>query len=237
VLLPSADPSKSVPALSTANIEALAKQILVECLPAKFEENKDWGKQVERPDLKFHGRGLNIRVEARKKSVNHGLWKAYKVFLVNPKEQLTFRIVDLKVQPDHRMTFTLQASVPVTAEGTVQEWSYGFKLFGVTAEAEAIAVAALECEIRARFSEKSFFPELIIQPKVNAAKLSVRDFRVKRIGEIGGTLTKELTSEVRRIVERAIHKEEHKLPEKANAAVRKKHPEGKITVSPLQLLE
>src|SRR5690349_2768510 len=70
--------------IDVAAISALARSVLVESLPERVESEKDWGKQADRPGLKFKGQGLKTRLEKTEKPVNHGVWKKYRVEPIDP---------------------------------------------------------------------------------------------------------------------------------------------------------
>src|SRR4051812_46948584 len=74
--------------LNLTGISDLARSIVVESLPERIKEEKDWDKQAYRPGLKFQGQGLKTRLTKTENIVNHGVWKKYLIEPIDPKDRL-----------------------------------------------------------------------------------------------------------------------------------------------------
>jgi hypothetical protein len=227
----------SLPAgLDVASISSLARSVMLESLPERVEERRDWGKQTNIPTMKFRGQGLKTRVEKLDKSVNHGTWKHYIVEPIDPQSRLTLDIEDLQALPDGGFAFDLRVSAPVKAQATVHQWAYGVRVLAVTVEADAEATAALRCEVRTTVTPGTILPTVTLSPVVASSEIDVTEFKLRKIGELPRAVARELNGEAKRIVVGYIRKNEGKLAAKANAALEKKSKAGKFTFSPIPLV-
>src|SRR5688572_24004450 len=227
----------SLPAgLDVPAINALARSVLLESLPERIEERRDWYRQTNISTLKFRGQGLKTRVEKLDKPVNHGTWKHYIIEPVDAQTRLKLSIDGLQALPDGGFAFDLRVSAPIKASATVQQWTYGVRMLAVTVDADAEATATLRCEVRTTVTPGTILPTITLSPVVVSSEVDLEEFRLRKIGELPRSIARELSGEAKRIVVNYIRKNEAKLAAKANAALEKKSKAGKLTFSPIPLL-
>ena len=191
-----------------------------------------WGGSIVALLGHFKHQG-GLRFERRVKEVNHGLWKKYAVMPIAPRERLDLRLTNVVKKPDGTVTFTAAVLAPLAAEATVQSWSYGVKLLGVTIAAEATAIATIDVEAKISTRWKGLALEFVCVPKVLDVRVSLRDFKLKKLGALPQKMARDLEDEAAKLIRKQLDKQEPKLVEKANAALRKKHPNGEFSWSPL----
>ena len=223
--------------LDVASISALARSVLIESVPEKIEEQRDWGKQSNRASLRFRGQGFKTRIEKYDKPVNHGTWKQYRIEPVDPKTKLTLVIESLRSLPDGGFAFELRVSAPIKASATVQQWVWGARVLAVTVDADAEATAVLQCEVRITTTPGTILPALTLAPTVTSSQIDLDEFKMRKLGELPRSVAKELSDEAKKIVLHYIRKNEAKLAAKANAALEKKSKAGKLTFAPIPFLK
>jgi hypothetical protein len=78
------------------SLSEMLREAILDNLRGEYEESDDWGnmKTVERYRIK--GKGLDLRLEKRAKEVKHGLWKQYRVTIVDPSQNLHARVANLR---------------------------------------------------------------------------------------------------------------------------------------------
>jgi hypothetical protein len=222
--------------VNVAAISELTRSILVESIPDQIEERRDWGRQANRPGLKFRGQGFKTRLVKTEKPVNHGTWKHYRVEPIDPKNRLKASIENLKALPDGGFGFDLRVSAPLSASATVEQWTYGVRLLAATVEADAEATATLSCEVRTSIEKGALLPTVRLSPRVVASTIDLDEFHLRKLGELPRSLARELSGEAKAIVLRHVHRNEGKLGEKVNAALDKRSKAGKLAFNPISFV-
>jgi hypothetical protein len=215
---------------SAAALAGLARDVLLQALPERYESAKDWGRTTGRFDYKHLG---GLKFERRVKQVNHGLWKKYAVSPIEPRQRMALRVANVVRKSPGVSAFTAIVEAPLAAEATAQSWSYGVKLFGATVEAEATVLAEIDCELEFAMRVRGLAPEFTVAPRVLAVRTGLHDFKLKKLGGLLPRLARELEDEAAGLVRKRLRDQEGKLAEKANAALRKKRPDGRYAWSPL----
>jgi hypothetical protein len=223
--------------LDVASINAMARSVVVESIPERIEEKRDWGKQSNRSGLKFRGQGFKTRLASNEKLVNHGTWKQYRIEPVDPKTKLTLGIEQLKTLPDGGFGFDLRITAPVTASATVQQWVWGVRVLAATVDADATATATLSCEVRTSVEPGTLLPTVRLSPTVIGSKVDLDEFRLRKLGELPRSVARELSDEAKKIVLRFLRKNEGKIAAKANASLEKRSKAGKLAFTPLPFLQ
>jgi hypothetical protein len=236
--LPAVAADGTLPAnFDAAAVEKLARKIVVEAVPPFVEDLKHWGKQKERPGFKFTGQGWGTRIKRNDKLVNHGLWKRYRIEPIDPGDRLELKIAKLLGHSEGRWTFTVRVSAPFVARATVEQWTMGVRTLSASAEAETSAVVELDCDVRTTVRTVGFLPEIVLEPKIVDARLDMEEFKLTKLGELPRGLAREFSDEAKKIALHYLRKQDEKALAKANAAILKKGKDGKIVLSPLQLLK
>lgn len=232
--------SSSTPVPQHEQILAQAvHSILISKMPTEHEERKNWGKIARIFDgYDVKGKGLKISLRKREKDANHGLWKRFKVWIDDPQRDVRIEVRNSRrVAPD-RLRFELVGTVDGHGFAELKQWSNGVQLLGVSADADATVELLLECDIHLTVEQGTFFPNLVIEPQIVQSKLWLKDFRLRRVGTVlRGKLADELGDELRDEIQKLLQKNEHKVKEEANKAIAKGLRDGKLRLSPAELLE
>jgi hypothetical protein len=222
--LPAEQPPKtdaSPPA--SESLSALAQRIVIDSLPKQFEDQRDWGqtkKIVNGLHLKEEGDRLTI--EKHTKEVKDGIWKQYRIEVVDPEHQLQIRIANFRqIDPEHS-AFQIMLSAKLHGEGRWEQWKDGIKLLNANADADCRIEARLDCEMAVDWKPSEVLGQLSIEPKVTAARLELVDFDLKKVSKIEGRAAHELGERLQNTLAKKLHAEEPKLVEKLNKAIQKR---------------
>jgi hypothetical protein len=75
----------------------LLRDLVDETIPRDYEKREGWGRETEIvTGVRVREKNGLPRISKRTKRVNHGVWKRYRVALVNPEEKLKFALHDLQ---------------------------------------------------------------------------------------------------------------------------------------------
>ena len=197
-------------------LEILVRETIVELVPHIFVDETAWNRDTERFDG-FRIRGL--RIEERKKRVNHGFWQRYQVQLIQPDENLRITIRQLDGAPEKRVRFDVSTALRARIEVTYAFWTYGVKGLNGTTVADATIHTRLRLSVapRARFEHGSWLPSLAIEPRVDAVWLRLKDLDVRRIGVIGPAVAEPLGDGSRKAIEAFMQSQSGRLKQKLQA--------------------
>lgn len=227
-------------------------------LPREVEDRRHWGATVAVFDgFKARGQGLRVRLEKRKKEVPHGLWRRSRVWLNNPATdlQLTLRVRDKpnssatlgatqplakKLPAPVRQTRQMEVEVVVLLqiEAEIQQWSNGIKLLGATTRATAKLGVTLAMDWTWEQLGLGLFGQHRIDLTVVDADLKLISFELERIGKlIRGKLAHEIGDSLRDDLAKRLDKEEAKVVDGLNKAIRKAIGQHGIEISAARLLK
>ncbi|MEM8947498.1 MAG: hypothetical protein AAGD11_20155 [Planctomycetota bacterium] len=214
------------PRSSVLNI-AVAR-IIKDAIPREYEKRKDWGntKQVT-VGLRTDG----LRINRRKKSVNHGVWKRYRVHLIDPDDQLAVQIENVGPSKDGSLAFTLRVQAHFDLWARAKVYQYGVHLIALEAVADATVDLQVDCEVGVRLQTQTGTPGVAIQPTVTNANLDIVDFQLRRVSNARGPIVRELGEELPRLLEDKL--QGPKFVAKLNRAIKKKSDHLEIGVQAL----
>lgn len=231
VLLPvSREANGQAPAVSNEFLAATLSELVRDALPREYERRKDWGdtKRIT-TGLKSSGEIWKLRIHRRKKHVNHGTWKLYRVRLIEPEERLRVEVQDLRSLEGGGVGLQIVVDADLAGWGQLRQYNRGVHLLTLTAEGTSRLRLVVDGEVRLRVTTTG----VAIDPRVTAARLDLRDFDLHRLGEVEGRLVHELGKGMKRLVEDQL--ESDKLTAKLNRAIDKKR--DRLVLSPAQLFE
>jgi hypothetical protein len=201
-------------------------------IPEKYEDNRKWGKTKEVFDgLHVRREGWNIKTHRRKKEVNHGTWTRYDVRLLDPDKRFRIRLQDLRSLPDGRTAVDIHCDARLRSFGRLSEWQYGVQLISLSAEADADVRLVMQCTFRVNVDLSHLPPEVVVDVKVDEADVTIRRFRMRRISQLSGPLVKQLSHEVREVLEDAIAKRQDKMVEKINKQIEKNEEKLRLSLT------
>jgi hypothetical protein len=208
--------------------------IIAESIPRKYEGSKDWGKTTEIVSgLHSNGNFFKFDIHREKKEVNDGVWKKYRLELIEPEKNLTVRIDDLRSIESGRYALTLFVAAKMHGWARTVVYERGVHVISLEGEGDTSVSLWLDAEVGAKTVQSSLLiPGIEIQPTITDARLKFDDFKLTRISDVKGAIAHDLGG----LLKKALQKElaGPKLVKKLNHSI-EKHPE-KLRLTPDMLL-
>ena len=212
-------------------ISTFAQTIVVHQMPRVYEDLEKWNRTTEVFDgVRVQSRGLIPRISKRKKRVNHGTWKRYRVSVADPQSDVKVEVRNLS-REGNIVRFQISALAAMRGDAELQQWTLGTRLFEVTAVANITVQAVFDCQVEIRAKGGLLLTGLSLAPSVVSSKLYLHAFDLVRVGKARGKLIGELGEELRGHIRRELTKREAKLTEKANKAIAKNLADGTLKIS------
>jgi len=217
-------PPESPPELTPVSDEAreMIRDLCLAVMPEQFEESDDWGKRTKvQSGLHIRMDGLNIRTHRNWKQVNHGTWKKVVVHLVDPKTTFQISVFDLPTEPDQPPRRLITAAARIRVVGEIQQWSYGVRLIGVSAEALADVSFRTEVAVQHSLQKTDDGLKLRLTPTVSASRVQMDGFRLKRFSRMQGAAVREFGEVFEPMLRGAIRRENKSLDASINKQIAK----------------
>ena len=210
-------------------ISQIAGQLIAEAIPREYERSKDWGRTRHiTTGLRSSGNFFDFDIHRRKSPVNHGVWKKYRVTLIEPEKSLVVRIDNLRTTAPGRVAFTLFITAKLRGWARAKVYDRGIHVIAVEAEGSSTVRLALDTEVAIEsVAKKSYLPGIAIRPVVTAAKLHLDDFRLTRVSDLRGGLAHELGDALRHVIEDELSGP--KLVAKINRSIEKRRDRLEFT--------
>jgi len=203
------------------SMEETVVSFLLPFIPHEYKNDKKWGKTTQVMDgLHVERDGFKIETRRKWKTVNHGTWTRYEVHLVDPKNNFKLSAANY-AETDQGLKFDLNCDAKLKITGRLSQWNRGIQLISLSADADASVRLRMSCLLSLQLDPSKFPPDVLLRPSVTDANLQMLYFRLNRISEIHGPLVKQLSYEVREILEDKIAEENEKLADKINQAIEK----------------
>jgi hypothetical protein len=217
--------------------DALAQslsRLIRDAIPREYDKKDNWGAAKEIVvGVRPHGKPFHWHVKKYKKTVNHGLWKHYRLRLVDPEQTLVVQLQALQPLPEGRMAFTLHVEAKLDAWARAKAYQYGVHLVALETESDMQLRLNIAGEVALRVATIEGVPGFAVQPVVKDARVEFAEFHLRRVSNVGGPIVQELGSGIRRIVEDEINGPP--LTAKLNRAIEKKR--DRLTFSAADLLK
>ena len=214
------------------DIDELITSLVLKNIPHQFNEDKDWGKQESRWDgVKIRRDGLKLRTHRKTKMVNHGTWRKYEVSLMNPKDQFSISVKNMREVEDGKMAFDVHVAANLKIDGRQAKWTKGVQLYNVSIDGKTRVKLMTTIELRTLMNITKFPPELVFRPEATAADISVEDFRIDRISKLGGEVSQQVSRVAQQSIESRIEKEEAKIVKKLNKEFEKNADKLKLSLN------
>lgn len=239
-VLIAAAPAWAGPGLSTfagvtpEMIGRLMIPLIKEAVPREFAGEKDWGKTKKiTTGVRSEGNFFRFDIHSKRSEVNDGVWKKYRVTLIEPDKNLEICVDDL-----HRLDsgkYALKLFVAAKANGWARAvvYEHGVHVISLEAEGDTAIRLWLDAEIDVvKVDSSTFIPGIELRPVVTDARLKFDDFKLKRISDVRGAVAKELGDLLRKELEKQLSGP--KLVDRLNRTFQK-HPE-RLRLSPDMLL-
>ena len=211
----------------------LAAQIS-KAIPTHYDKKEDWGQTKEiTVGLRTEGKGFKTKIRRRKKPVKHGVWKHYRLKMVQPDENLRVAVVNLRSREQGGVALTLRIDARLDAWSRAKVYQYGVHLIALEAEGDLHVRLDVNCEIGIQLTAEHGLPGMQVDPHVVDARLDIVDFRLRRVSNAHGPLIRELGDGIERLVQRELTGP--KLTAKLNQAIEKKR--DLLALDPGDMLE
>jgi hypothetical protein len=208
-------------------------QLIREAIPLSYDKQKDWGAAREiTVGYRVDGKPFHYHVHRRKKAVEHGVWKHYKLRVVEPDKNLRVRLRDLRPVAPGRMAFTLELESKLDAWARAKIYQYGVHIIALEVEGDLQMRIQIEGEIALQATAANGAAAIAAHPVVTHAKLSLDELRIRRISDARGPIVRELSDGIRSIVEDELNGPH--LTAKLNRAIEKKR--DRLVFAPASLV-
>jgi hypothetical protein len=214
---------------SAEAISQIAARLIADAIPREYQRSKDWGQTKSiTTGLRSSGNFFEFDIHRRKKQVKHGIWKTYRVLLVEPEKNLLVRIDNLRSIGPGRTALTLVITARLHGWARAKVYERGIHIIALEAEADSTIHLSLDAEISLESVETaSWLSGVAIRPVITDARLTFDDFRLSRISDLRGSLAQELGNGLRHLIEDELTSE--KLTAKLNRAIEKRRDRLQFT--------
>ncbi len=192
-------------------------QIIENAIPREYEKRKDWGRTK---NITVGLRNEGWKLHRRKKPVKHGVWKHYRIKLVEPEENLSVEIRDLRLSGSGGLSFKLALGAKFDLWARAKVYQYGVHMIALEAVGDATVDLEIDCELAVRLHTTDGQPGVALDPKVNDSQLDIVAFQLRRVSNAKGPIIRELGEELPRLLEKELRGP--KLVAKLNRAIDKK---------------
>jgi hypothetical protein len=188
---------------SAEELSRIAAGLIAESIPREYERTKDWGRTKRiSTGLRSSGNFFKFDIHRRKSDVKNGVWKHYRVELVDPDKNLQVRIENLRITGPGRYALTLFVSAKLHGWARAKVYERGIHLIALEAEGEGPIELKLDAEIALEsIPTDSWVPGVAVRPVITGAQLNLDEFRINRISDLRGSLARELGDGLRHLVE------------------------------------
>ena len=212
---------------NVSGYEALAKAlaaIVREAIPRNYEREEDWGRKKR---ITTGIRIDKLEFSRRKKEVDHGIWKRYRIELVNPAEELQVRVENLRSIGAGKAALTLVLDGKFRGWGQARVYNRGLHLITLTTEGNTRLNIRADFEVKVSATPADLFAGIQLSPIATDVQVDLREFELTRFGELHGDLARELGRGLKRVLESEL--DGPKLVAKINRAIDKKRDRLKVT--------
>jgi hypothetical protein len=210
-------------------ISQIAAHFIAAEIPREYERKKDWGKTKEiTTGLHSNGNFFKFDIHRETSEVNHGIWKQYRLTLIDPDKNLDVQIENLHPLESGRLALTLNIASKVHGWARTTVYDRGVHIIGLEAEGDTGVKLSLDTEVGLTPGKTdSFLPSYAIDPAVKDARIKFEDFKLTRISDLRGPLAHEIGIVLREAVEEEL--KGPKLTNKINLAIDKHRDRLQLT--------
>ncbi len=235
LIIPPLDAVQEPPAAENVNTTGIARQeipreaidfirgIALLLIPQEFEDDDGWGDETKIQS------GLNVRfndgqleTNRRWKHVNHGNWLQASGKLVDPEERFQLKAARLPEPEKGTQRYDVEVSARLRVTGRQQQWSYGVKLWSISAEAVADVNLHLILDVKSEVVQNDKGTRVRFIPEVSRAEAQLTDFSLRRISHLKGKPVQEFGDLFERLIRKRVGRENKNLATRINTALEKK---------------
>lgn len=199
-----------------------AAKIIADEIPREYERKKDWGKTTEIiTGLRSSGNFFKFDIHRQRSEVNNGVWKHYRLTLVDPDKNLHVEIENLRTLEFGRIALTLNVAAKVHGWARAKIYERGVHIIALEAEGDTNVRLSLDAEIGVEsVKTDSLMPTYRVDPVVKAARVKFDDFELTRVSDVRGAFAHEVGIILREAAEDEL--KGPKLADKINKSINKK---------------
>jgi hypothetical protein len=213
----------SLESTSNDSIDRLLTQLVLTLVPKTYVDDRKWGAQAERFDgVKLERNHGRTELQRKTKLVNHGTWKKYSASLRNPEQEFQVQIRNLTQDAEGKLNFEIHLSAHIDFRAQQVEWKKGVKMLSLSVAGHTEVKIQVDLEVAVTFTGKHFPPDIALAPRVTQAQIELQEFKIDRIGKIGGEIAQQVGREAQQRLKERMPEYERKLREKANAEFARK---------------
>jgi hypothetical protein len=222
------------PGLAPEIVAQIAAPLIAEAIPREYERSQDWGRTRKiTTGVRSSGNFFKFDIHSRKSEVNDGVWKKYRVTLVEPDKNLSVRIGNLRKLDTGRYSLTLFVTAKLHGWVRVVVYESGVHIISLEGEGDTTVRLWLDAEIGLEtVPGTSFVPGVAIRPVVTDARLKLDNFELTRISDVRGPIVRELGDGLRHVIEDKLSGPE--LVAKINRSIEKRR--SRLELTPDKLL-
>jgi hypothetical protein len=221
--------ASGLPAWST-----LLRDLVDETIPRDYEKRDGWGRETEIvTGVRVRQKNGLPRLSKRTKRVNHGVWKRYRIALINPEEKLKFTLHDVQPAEDAGLTFKVVVSARVRCTAQSEFWNFGIQTGSATVQADATVRAIAKFVVRSRDlgpDDDSWFTEIEYTLEADRVRIELDDFDVRRVGKLDGDLADGLGNTAQALLGEVLHGQEEKVTRRIRRELAERDARFKVTL-------
>lgn len=207
----------------TPEATLFVKGMVILLLPETYTDDDDWGRQKKiQSGLNVDVDGLKVRTSRRWKNVNHGTWQRVDATLVDPRQHFDLAISILPKQERGISRYRIRAKVRIRANARQQQWSYGAKLYSVSADVVTDVSVTADIQFRSQLVKTDGESKLRVLPHIETMTAKLESFSLRRLSHAKGAFVREFGKVVEAMVKQAIDRKNRKLAAKTNSKIQKK---------------
>jgi hypothetical protein len=229
VPVPAANPS-------TEALAASLRNLVLEFMPSPlYEDHKHWGTQKEVKEVEWKDKGLRVHPEKVKVMKNDGHW--WKVLVQAPglPDKLSLDVRNLQQPAPGQMTFTALIAFDATVDYEKQHWHAGLRTWSGSVRARTRLKLTLDCEVQSRLEVNGLLPDVVFRLRVLRSDLKYDKLVITHIPGAGGDVAQVLGDALHASLKLWRPSLEHKLLDRANAAILKAADTKEVRVSLIKL--
>jgi len=219
------------PAALPPEVQKFINETALASIPRTHEDDRHWNKQKEiklLPRVRFDNGRLTSK--RPRKQVNHGTWHRYRLELIDPERNLRTKILNIGSSKPGRTTFQVEITARLRGHGRAAYWQRGVQLASLSAAVETGVLLRFDCVLTTRFEGKKIPPDIVFEPRVTDGDIKLRDFRIRQISKLRGSLAEKFSGRIRELVQDRLEKRKPKIIAKINASIAKR--QDKLRISP-----
>ncbi len=217
---------------ATEPLNQLITHIVLDNLPHSYNDDRRWGKTVQRfGGVQLRRDGWKVETKRKWATVNHGLWQKSSARLVDPDNQFSVQLANVRAGGDDRTAFDLIFDTPLSISGRQSKWVNGVQLYSLSADAEAKIRLTITFEMSMQLDFKKLPPDVVFEPRATAADLHVEHFAVNHISKVGGEIAQQATQWVESQLDEQVSAKEAKIVEKINHQIEKHKSDLRVSLT------